>query len=178
MIIEIDGKKSKPKTKPKLYGSQDGVDGQFPYAVFHVMRTLRGYHMCSGSIIDLRWVLTAAHCIAREPNPGMHLVVAGKADLNQYVRVRIRGIPFQQDVDEIALDLQERRADGVFPHPNYSKGGNHDVGLLRLARPFVLSNRVAIIPLSRGEGFEFVKSKSDLKAIIKIIVISFYLIVK
>lgn len=45
----------------KIAGGQAATEGQFPY---QVSLRLFNFHICGGSIIDTRTILTAAHCVA------------------------------------------------------------------------------------------------------------------
>lgn len=91
------------KNEERMYGSRDAEDGQFPYTVFHILRTTRGFNTCSGSLLTPSWVLLAAHCVNRDAgNPRNHLVVAGKADLNNYLTRRFR-TNFQASSSSIVL---------------------------------------------------------------------------
>lgn len=49
----------------RIAGGKEAKEGQFPYQV-SVRRS--NYHLCGGSIIDDRTILTAAHCVADKTN--------------------------------------------------------------------------------------------------------------
>ncbi|CAG9806779.1 unnamed protein product [Chironomus riparius] len=57
----------------RIVGGYDNVLGQVPWAVS--LRTLAGFHFCTGSIVSTWYVLTGAHCISGRAASGIHLVM-------------------------------------------------------------------------------------------------------
>ncbi|XP_053593018.1 chymotrypsin-1-like [Microplitis demolitor] len=56
----------------RVVGGGDAPDGKYPYQVsLNVLNS----HICGGSIIDKRFILTAAHCVVKIPEVFMTIIV-------------------------------------------------------------------------------------------------------
>jgi secreted trypsin-like serine protease len=115
-----------------VVGGQAATPGQFPWQISLQRKYEAFYHMCGGSILSSRWVVTAAHCAKGIPVKGLR-VVAG--DHNRLVN---EGVEQFSSVSRAVI------------HPNYNSATyENDIALLELATPLVLSSarRTAAIPL-------------------------------
>lgn len=68
----------------RIVGGEIASEGQFPY---QISLQLFNQHSCGGSILNNRWILTAAHCVhQRENQPEAFEVVVGTNKLNQITK--------------------------------------------------------------------------------------------
>lgn len=114
--------------QPKIINGRDATETQFPWQVGLVRgsNNLYSNQYCSGTIIDARWVLTAAHCVVQEENNALH-VVAGTIDLLDSTAAQVIA------VDQIIIHPQ-------FSNIANSNALNHDIALLRLRTPIDFVN--------------------------------------
>nr|XP_022916558.1 trypsin-1-like isoform X1 [Onthophagus taurus] len=121
-----------PSDDAKVVGGADAARNQFPYQVSMQWGLLGIWqHICGGSIISARTVLTAAHCITEVPNIGSFRVRAGILLLNDPIGT----FPVNNVIATII-------------HPDYQGGVNpHDIALLRLGSALIFGTNIAIIPL-------------------------------
>lgn len=59
----------------RVINGQDATPHSWPW---QVSLRARGRHICGGSLIRPDWIVTAAHCVYRNPNPSGYTVVVGK----------------------------------------------------------------------------------------------------
>ncbi|XP_044761409.1 chymotrypsin-2-like [Coccinella septempunctata] len=110
----------------RIVGGQDARDSAYPYQVS--VQELQ-QHICGGSIIGDRWILTAAHCTVGKPASRMS-VVAGTNTL-----------------DGSGSRYQVQR---IIQHPSYETLAN-DIALLRLSRPISFNSKIRRINLPRSD---------------------------
>ncbi|XP_026462775.1 trypsin-2-like [Ctenocephalides felis] len=114
-----------PEGFPRVVGGQTAKPHQFPWQV-SLQRS--GKHLCGGSILNDRWVLTAAHCISGTEN---YEAVVGKHDLSK-------------------SESSEQRCayKRTIVHSSFTgRVGPYDVALIELATPFKFNDNVKPIRL-------------------------------
>ncbi|KAL5277298.1 hypothetical protein ACFFRR_002494 [Megaselia abdita] len=101
-----------------------------PYQVS--IQTDWGFHFCGGSLIAPDIILTAAHCVEDNPPPSEISIYMGSSD-------RKRG-------------GHRRAAINIIYHENYDEEEIfNDVALIRIERPFTLSDKIQTIPLASSD---------------------------
>jgi secreted trypsin-like serine protease len=116
-----------------IVGGQNAQPGQFPWQISLQQKSGQQFsHSCGGSILNARWVVTAAHCVQGVNRKNLR-VVAG-----EHNRSVNEGV--EQTVNVASKIV----------HPQYSSTTlENDVALLELSKPLILSSarRTAAIPL-------------------------------
>ena len=114
---------------PKIMGGQDSVPYSYPWMVSLAKRSYNNLHLCGGTLITFRHVLTAAHCIEDFSGVNDISILAGIHNINE------KRNPFSA----IAVNL----------HPQYDpETFANDIAIVTLATP-VPSNdpRIGVICL-------------------------------
>mmetsp|Transcript_15487 Transcript_15487/g.38928 ORF Transcript_15487/g.38928 Transcript_15487/m.38928 type:complete len:367 (+) Transcript_15487:48-1148(+) len=122
--------------KRRIIGGTPEVDA-YPWIVY-IFTSPEGEKTgttCTGSLIDRRWVLTAAHCVLGdgEVPKGDTVVYANCADLS-------------------SLDCQAIPVEKSVPHPCYRTGGGDDLIMLQLASDAVLPSDASYASVDNIHG--------------------------
>ncbi|XP_050193889.1 coagulation factor XI-like isoform X5 [Myiozetetes cayanensis] len=103
----------------RIVGGTDSSPGEWPWQVSLHVKLSRQRHLCGGSIISNRWILTAAHCVTSLANPNIWRVYAG--------------ILKQSEINE---DTPFFKVEEIIVHPQYKYAQTgYDIALMKLAKP-------------------------------------------
>ncbi|NXE96133.1 PRS55 protease, partial [Menura novaehollandiae] len=90
--------------------------GEFPW---HVSIQSHGKHICGGTIISALWILTAAHCFAKELPPDLTVAVGGV---------------------DLSLPQEEYNPDSLILHEDFNRTSlQNDIALILLSNPIEFS---------------------------------------
>ncbi|CAG0880138.1 unnamed protein product [Cyprideis torosa] len=128
----------------KIVGGTNTVRGQVPYiASLRYTRAGNSFHICGGTVINEKYILTAAHC------------VAGK--LGNGLEVAIQEYNIREDEKDPVEEIIE--IDQIFAHPDFRAFGRrieNDIALLKLKTDINFNDYVqpACLPDNNDNQFE------------------------
>lgn len=145
----------------RIVGGQTAQPGQFPYIVSLriVSEIMDPFHNCGGSILNERWVLTAAHCV--EFGAELTRIVVGAHHLLE--------------------DGIEHRVHRIFVHPGYdAETLSDDIALIELAEPIEFGERVQPVELIEdfvpaGERATIAGWGNTFVSVLELLLLFFYL---
>ncbi|NXD09997.1 TMPS6 protease, partial [Nothocercus nigrocapillus] len=106
----------------RIVGGADSVEGEWPW---QASLQVRGRHICGGTLIADRWVVSAAHCFQEErlASPSVWTIYLGKYLQNATSHTEV-----------------SFKVDRLFLHPYYEEDSHdYDVALLQLDHPVISS---------------------------------------
>nr|XP_044251424.1 CLIP domain-containing serine protease B8-like [Drosophila takahashii] len=119
----------------RIYGGTEAKSNEFPWVA--MLLDIYGKTKCSGSLINNRYVLTAAHCAVqgniRSVRLGEHYR-SSNPDKRKHLQIDVENITVHRDFDVIKND-----------YPNDSM--ENDIALLRLERPVSYTKEIRPICL-------------------------------
>ncbi|KAM8820314.1 transmembrane protease serine 6 [Eudromia elegans] len=114
----------------RIVGGADSVEGEWPW---QASLQVRGHHICGGTLIADRWVISAAHCFQEErlASPSVWTIYLGKY--------------LQNATSHTEVSFKVER---LFLHPYYEEDSHdYDVALLQLDHPVISSPSIQPICL-------------------------------
>ncbi|XP_028137604.1 phenoloxidase-activating factor 3-like [Diabrotica virgifera virgifera] len=116
----------------RIRNGQDADLNEFPWMALLSYRTRRGPDFkCGGTIINSRYILTAAHCISNLDTPMLGVRVG---EYNTRTR---RDCVMGKDGTEKCINnpVQDLAIEKIIPHPQFDASSiSNDIGLLRVAK--------------------------------------------
>lgn len=122
----------------RITNGQAATAKQFPYQVGLRLTRSDGNYWCGGSLLSVRWIITAAHCTKRVTE--IQVILGG-------LRSRPNG-----DVGEVVITVPGNSTN-VFIHKEYDEYYlENDISMIRLPEPVTLSDYIKPAELPKFTG--------------------------
>jgi len=137
MLLVASNAAAEPVAETKIVGgTQVPSDTTYPWMVLLSGSDSPSNFFCGGSLIDKKWVLTAAHCVVDALDGGIYAFVGeyGKSD---------------------SIDIVPNIIDKIIVHPDYDAAtSDNDIALLRLTDAEISIQPVGIITQAVANNLE------------------------
>ncbi|KAJ2866663.1 Transmembrane protease serine 12 [Coemansia aciculifera] len=142
----------------RVIGGNDAGQGQYPFAVFLMIREGDQTAFCGGSIISNRWILTAGHCVVDINSGGNSLNVSipitkNKSHTGRTISERKYPTVKAKDIRVGVGNIYNARSapyhvSKVYVHPNLNLDYfDNDIALIKLKKKLKFSNTVQPIKI-------------------------------
>ncbi|XP_005081695.1 serine protease 33-like [Mesocricetus auratus] len=128
----LDSVCGRPRASGRIVSGEDAQPGQWPW---QVSVRENGEHVCGGSLIAEKWVLTAAHCFSQDQSLSVYTVLLGT----------ISSYPESSEPHEPRTVAQ------FIKHPSYSENehSSGDIALVQLASSVSFGDYILPVCLPR-----------------------------
>jgi len=140
LLVLASGMASAEEDTEMIVGGQPAPDGKYPYQVrlYGSMEDNKGF--CGGSLIDARWVLTAAHCMYSGGSDTKRAIGAGEVVIGYGSNDRTETT--KAEVAQIFVYPKYAACEGDTQCADASKA---DIALLKLATPVADPKTVPVV---------------------------------
>ncbi|EFN75264.1 Trypsin-1 [Harpegnathos saltator] len=125
-----------PLDMTQVVGGKEAEKHAYPHLVSLQYGLISVKHFCAGTILNQRWIITAAHCVQAVPSLGKFVVKAGKHSIGSTEST-------EQTVNVAASFVHENYPGGVAPY---------DIALLKLEKDLKFTNEVKTIKIAAKDS--------------------------
>merc|ERR1711892_823459 len=128
---------AKPMSTDRIVGGKEVSTGKkYPYQIW-----VQGLGACGGSIINKKYILSAAHCFGK---PGQTDI---KVTDNNYVMLGTN--------DMMGIDGQFLMIEKIIMHPNYNEDMANDLAIIKLTTEIQFSDKVRPVCLATDKAKDY-----------------------